>query len=165
MKKLLVPLVLLFIFSCSEKPQATTAAPTIAKNEDILLTVFKDPNCGCCSKWIDHLEAHNISVKAINTRDMDAVKEQKHIPAAYQSCHTAISKEGYFFEGHIPAKTIARFLKEQPEGLVGLTAPAMPVGSPGMEVQDKFQPYKVFAMNASGVMTEYAAFERYEEQF
>jgi len=142
-----------------------TPAPDSGSGEQIALTVYKDPNCACCSEWIAHMEKNHFSVEAINSNDLESIKADKNIPAQYQSCHTGISTEGYFFEGHVPAKTIKRFLSEKPEGALGLTVPSMPVGSPGMEVGDKFMPYKVFMMKASGEMEVYAEFASYQEQF
>ncbi len=28
------------------------------------IEVYKTPTCGCCSKWIDHLESHGFEVKS-----------------------------------------------------------------------------------------------------
>jgi hypothetical protein len=41
----------------------------------------------------------------------------------------------------------------------------MPLGSPGMEVDDKFMPYKVILLNSDGSHAIYASLASYEEQF
>lgn len=42
---------------------------------------------------------------------------------------------GYVLEGHVPADDVRRLLAERPDAL-GLAVPAMPLGSPGMEMLD-----------------------------
>ena len=116
------------------------------------LTVYKDAQCGCCSKWVDHLAAHGIAAQAV---DLDAaalaeVKRAHGVGPQYQSCHTAVTADGLVFEGHVPAPTLARFLAEHPRGGRGLAVPGMPPGSPGMEVGDRFVPYQVWQLEADG---------------
>jgi hypothetical protein len=127
------------------------------------LSVYKDANCGCCEKWLTHVEQRGFQVKSHNIENLFEFKTTKGIPAALQSCHTAVSSQGYVFEGHIPAKFIREFLASPPEGALGLTVPAMPVGSPGMEYQDKFRPYQVLQLNADGSTYVYAEVKSLEE--
>lgn len=98
-----------------------------------LVTVHKDPNCGCCAAWADHLRAAGFPVKTIETGVVRAVKHRLGVPAELSSCHTA-EVEGYAIEGHVPAAEIVRLLREKPSAK-GLAVPEMPVGSPGMEVE------------------------------
>ena len=104
------------------------------------ITVHKDPNCGCCSGWVDHLRAAGFSVDAQDTTDLARVKQQHGVPPELASCHTAIVG-GYVVEGHVPALAIRRLLAERPDAK-GLAVPGMPVGSPGMEGRTP-QPYAV----------------------
>ena len=62
---------------------------------------------------------------------MGSVKAAHGVPARLASCHTAII-DGYIIEGHVPADDIKRLLKERP-AIYGLTAPGMPMKSPGMQ--------------------------------
>ena len=57
--------------------------------------------------------------------------------------------DGYAIEGHVPAKDIKRLLKERPRAL-GLSVPGMPIGSPGMEMGTKKDPYKVLLVLEDG---------------
>jgi hypothetical protein len=93
--------------------------------------VWKDPACGCCTGWVEHLSRSGFSVASVDTSDLASIKAQAGIPADLASCHTA-RVEGYVLEGHVPAAAIRRLLKERPEG-IGLAVPGMPIGSPGME--------------------------------
>ena len=95
------------------------------------ITVYKSPTCGCCGKWIEHLEANGFKVKAVNQADVSPIKQQHGVPYALGSCHTALV-DGYVIEGHVPADDIKRLLRERPKA-VGLAVPGMPTGSPGME--------------------------------
>jgi len=92
--------------------------------------VWKDPNCGCCHLWVEHLQAHGFKV---NVRDVGntAARQRLGMPEKLGSCHTA-TVGGYVIEGHGPAADIRRLLKERPMAL-GLSVPGMPIGSPGMD--------------------------------
>ena len=129
------------------------------------LHIYKRATCGCCSKWISHIQDNGFQTTVENSNDLSALKIEKNIQPKYQSCHTAISKEGYVFEGHIPAKYIHQFLKEKPEGAIGLAVPAMPLGSPGMEVGDKFRAYAVLLLKADGSAEVYAQVKTLKEQY
>jgi hypothetical protein len=78
------------------------------------------------------------------------VKHDLGVLPEWQSCHTAVTKEGFVFEGHVPAKFIEQFLAAPPEGALGLAVPGMPLGSPGMEMGDRFTPYDIVQMNKDG---------------
>ncbi len=97
----------------------------------VRVIVFRDPGCGCCHKWVEHLEANGFAVTVHDTPDMTAVKARLGVPPEVASCHTA-EVGGYVIEGHVPAVAIRRLLAEKPQGR-GLAVPGMPVGSPGME--------------------------------
>lgn len=129
------------------------------------LTVYKSATCGCCVKWIDHIEHNQLSVKAVNSIQLNTQKDQYKVPSNYRSCHTAVSQDGFVFEGHIPAKFIKQFLGEKPANQLGLVVPGMPVGSPGMEYQNKFNPYVIMAFDEEGTLTPYAKVNHYQEQF
>lgn len=95
------------------------------------IRVWKDPNCGCCGGWVEHLRRNGFTATVIETGDMAAIKAQRSVPADLASCHTA-EIAGYTIEGHVPASAILRLLAEKPTGR-GLAVPGMPIGSPGME--------------------------------
>lgn len=97
-----------------------------------LVEVWKSPTCGCCSKWIDHLRANGFEVRAHDVADVVPVKRRLGVPHGMGSCHTA-TVGGYVIEGHVPAESIRRLLRERPSDARGLAVPGMPVGSPGME--------------------------------
>lgn len=129
------------------------------------LEVYKSPTCGCCSQWVDHMRAAGIAVNAHDVNDLASVKRTHDIARPYQSCHTAVSPEGYVFEGHVPAKLVARFLAEKPVGARGLLVPAMPVGSPGMEMGSRFMPYNVLLLKVDGSTEIYEHVSQAAEQY
>ena len=96
-----------------------------------LVEMWKDPNCGCCTAWAEHLEEAGFEVEMHDTREMREVKIEHGVPRDLASCHTALV-DGYVIEGHVPAADIQRLLDESPE-VAGLAVPGMPHGSPGME--------------------------------
>lgn len=95
------------------------------------VTVYHDPNCGCCGGWVAHMRSAGFQVNVIDTDDLAAIKTKFRIPSDLASCHTA-EVGGYVIEGHIPARAIQRLLAEKPTA-VGLAVPGMPTGSPGMD--------------------------------
>lgn len=95
------------------------------------MTVYHDPNCGCCGGWVAHMRKAGFQVQVIDTDDLAAIKIRFRVPTDLASCHTA-EVGGYVIEGHIPAPAIQRLLGEKPAA-VGLAVPGMPTGSPGME--------------------------------
>ncbi|MBL4763113.1 MAG: DUF411 domain-containing protein [Gammaproteobacteria bacterium] len=113
------------------------------------IKVYKNPSCGCCGKWVEHLEAAGLvaDVEAVN--DVTPLKTQFGVPTTLASCHTA-KIGGYFIEGHVPVEDIKRLLAEKPD-IAGLAVPGMPMGSPGMEIPGRAPvAYKVFAVDRSG---------------
>ena len=110
---------------------AVLGATRLRAQPSAAVKVWKDPNCGCCSGWVDHLRRNGFAVAVFEPADMQAVKAQRRVPAGLRSCHTA-EVGGYIIEGHVPASAIRRLLSEKPEAL-GLAVPGMPIGSPGME--------------------------------
>ncbi len=113
-------------------------------------TMFRDPGCGCCEDWAAHVrEGLGANVVVEERADMAAVKDREGVPVNLRSCHTMIV-DGYVIEGHVPAADVARLLREHPEGIGGLAVAGMPMGSPGMEMNGRTQPYRVIAFGKSG---------------
>ena len=113
------------------------------------ITVYKSKYCGCCSEWIKHMENNGFKVNVIETEALNEVKIKYNVPAPLASCHTAIIGN-FIVEGHTPASSIKRFLKEAPKDAIGLAVPGMPLGSPGMEQGNMKQPYDVLAFDKVG---------------
>lgn len=100
-----------------------------------VMTVHKDPTCGCCEAWVDHVRAAGYEARVVEVAAINAVKAKLGVPPGLRSCHTA-EIDGYVLEGHVPAAAIARLLAERPK-VRGLAVPGMPIGSPGMEVEGR----------------------------
>lgn len=119
------------------------------------MTVYKDPNCGCCAEWVTHVKKAGFAVTVRDTADMASVKASFGVPEALGSCHTA-RVGNYVVEGHVPADLIVRLLKEQPAGR-GLAVPGMPMGSPGMEQGGRKDAYDVLLFDKAGKTKVYAS--------
>jgi hypothetical protein len=130
-------------------------APSIDAAPKPTITVYKDPSCGCCKSWIEHLVKHGYRVDAKDTPAMAEVKRTLGVPDALTSCHTAVVS-GYLIEGHVPAADIARLLKEKPK-VAGLAVPGMPMGSPGME-GSRQQHYQVLSFDKNGKTRIFASY-------
>ena len=105
-----------------------------------LVTVHRDPSCGCCSGWVQRLQKAGFPTKVLDSTDLDAVKTRLGVPDDLAACHTA-EVSGYVIEGHVPALALHRFLADKPYA-TGLAVPGMPIGSPGME-GEKPEAYEV----------------------
>lgn len=127
---------------------ALTACAGAAQATDI--TMYRDPNCGCCLAWLDHARDYfqgtsaAVSTKTVESQNIASVKAEFGIPADLVSCHTAVI-EGFVIEGHVPAADVKRLLAERPDGITGLAVAGMPVGSPGMEMGSRRDAYQVIA--------------------
>jgi len=117
------------------------------------ITVYKTPTCGCCGKWVEHMEANGFKVTVVNMADTSAERAKQGVPARLGSCHTAVTG-GYAIEGHVPAADVKRLLHDKP-ALAGLAAPGMPAGSPGMDVPNS-PPFDVIAFDKQGKTTVFA---------
>lgn len=139
---------------------ALAFAPAIgwAATSGVPLEVWKDPNCGCCKDWVAHMEANGFHVK-VHDSGNNAVRAQLRIDKKYGSCHTAVVG-GYAIEGHVPAREVRRLLKERPAA-IGLAAPGMPVGSPGMDgaaYGGRKDAYSVMLLERDGTASVYQAY-------
>lgn len=112
-----------------------------------LVTVYKSPTCGCCSKWVDHMKENGFQVEVHDVDDIETPKREAGVPGHLGSCHTA-RVEGFAVEGHVPADVIKRLLRERPQ-VAGIAVPGMPMGSPGME-GPRTDPYDIIAFTKDG---------------
>ena len=111
---------------------ATWIAPTFSAGaQQPAALVHKDPNCGCCAGWAQHLKDNGFAVTVDESADLQVVRKRLGVPADLAACHSA-EIDGYVVEGHVPALAVRRLLQERPEA-IGLAVPGMPAGSPGME--------------------------------
>lgn len=117
------------------------------------ITVYRDPNCGCCTKWIEHLVKHGFRVNDRKSDEMSEIKRGLGVPERLESCHTGLVN-GYVIEGHVPAADVQRLLKQKPK-VAGLAVPGMPMGSPGMEGPRKDK-YEVLSFDKAGKTSVFA---------
>jgi len=118
------------------------------------LTVFRSPTCGCCGDWLDYMKTEGFQIQDNVTEDMDTVKRTYGVSEGLDSCHTALI-DGYVIEGHVPANDVRQLLSDRPN-VAGITAPGMPMGSPGMEMGDRIDDYTVYAFTAQNKVIPFA---------
>ena len=114
---------------------ATAAVPALSSvRAEALPTmvVTKDPMCGCCTGWAEHIREAGFPVEIVEVSDLARTKARLGVPQDLGACHTA-EVGPYVVEGHVPADAVKRLLAEQPRAR-GLAVAGMPIGSPGMEV-------------------------------
>jgi len=141
--------IMIFLSAALAPQMSAHAADQSPRTQSLpVVEMTKRPNCGCCTAWADHLRAAGFEVKVTETREMWGVKRRAGIPQNLDACHTA-KVGGYVVEGHVPASDIKRLLAQKPE-VKGIAVPGMPIGSPGMEVGDRTEPYDVLSFDADG---------------
>jgi len=118
------------------------------------ISVYKNASCGCCKKWVEHLQAAGFRVMVHDTSNLAGVMERYGVPRKLTACHTAVV-DGYVIEGHVPADVIQRLLKERP-GIAGVAVPGMPAGSPGMESETPARFY-ILTFDKNGTTSVYGA--------
>ncbi|PYP75685.1 MAG: hypothetical protein DMD35_20585 [Gemmatimonadetes bacterium] len=119
------------------------------------ITVYKDPSCGCCKNWVEHLRASGFTPDVHDRSDMDALKDSLGVPASLRSCHTAVAGK-YLIEGHVPAADVKQLLATKPAKTMGVAVPGMPAGSPGMEMGGRVDRYDVIAFAPDGATRIFA---------
>ena len=131
---------------------------TLAQAADLIpIDGHRDANCGCCKKWISHLENNGFKVNDHVETDMSAVKQRLGVAPRLSSCHTAVI-DGKFVEGHVPAEQVLALRKR--DDLLGVAAPGMPMGSPGMEMDGHADAYQIIGLRRDGtdeVVADYPA--------
>jgi hypothetical protein len=124
---------------------AQTKLPTVV--------VYKTPTCGCCGKWVEHLQAAGFKVETQHRDDLSGIRQQQKVPSSLLSCHTALVGS-YVVEGHVPAADVKKLLAEKPS-VKGIAVPGMPAGSPGMESPSP-QKYDTLAFTEDGKTSVFA---------
>ena len=135
---------------------AVASVPARAATAWPAVDVFKSPTCGCCGAWVEHLQSAGFDVRVTEVDDTAAARKRLGMPDAFGSCHTA-TVGGYVLEGHVPAAEVKRLLGAKPKA-IGLAVPGMPVGSPGMEVGSRRDPFDVLLVERNGRSTVYARY-------
>ena len=131
---------------------AMAAAPAWAGPGPITVTLYKDPQCGCCENYADYLRKNGFAVTVVGTHDLPLMNQQLGVPDTLQGCHLA-KVESYVVEGHVPVDVVKRLLAEKPK-IKGITLPGMPAGAPGM-TGTKTGPFTIYAFG-TGPATVYA---------
>ncbi len=147
----LAPLVILLVAGLVVAGCTSEAESQAASYELPTVAVYKSPTCGCCAKWVEHLEENGFTVETHDVRSVAPTKERLGVPPGLVSCHTGVVN-GYAVEGHVPADIIKRMLEEEPE-MAGIAVPGMPIGSPGMEVEGR--PAESYVVMAFGRDSSY----------
>lgn len=123
-------------------------ASAVQAADSLDIDVYRDPNCGCCKAWIEHLRDSGFAVTDHVTPDIMALKQTLGVPPDLASCHTAVF-DGRFVEGHVPAADIKQLTDLH--DVAGVAVPGMPIGSPGMEMGERQDAYEVVAVGEHGV--------------
>lgn len=110
------------------------AAPALAAAPR--LEVWREGSCGCCGGWVDHVRKDGFAVTDRVVPSVSPFRRMLGTPLDLLSCHAA-RVEGLAIEGHVPAYAIRRMLAERTPGVAGIAVPAMPIGTPGMEVEGR----------------------------
>lgn len=127
------------------------AGRATARGEFPKIDVYKSPTCGCCSGWIEHVRnaGFDVTARDVEQDELWALKERSGIVSNIGACHTAFV-DGYVIEGHVPAGDVKRMLAERPDAL-GLAVPGMPIGSPGMDMDNRRDAFDTLLVLRNGI--------------
>jgi len=120
--------------------------PALAQ-QSIPVTLYKNPQCGCCENYAAYLRENGFTVDVKPTNDLAEISREAGVPEELEGCHTAFI-DGYVVDGHVPVGMIQKLLSERP-AIAGITLPGMPLGSPGMN-GSKAEPFTIFAVTKDG---------------
>jgi hypothetical protein len=146
------------LLSLAAAAAAVASFHSLAKASLPQVEVYKNPDCGCCGAWVEHLKAAGFPVKVHETPDTGPVRKRHGIPDEFGSCHTGVVA-GYALEGHVPAEDVKRLLTKKPVA-AGLSVPGMPVGSPGMEMGSRKDPFQVLLIDKAGRSSVFATYPK-----
>ena len=134
------------------------AQESTAKNKENIdipkVLSYRSASCGCCKKWVNHLQDNGLKVIDNIVEDVSVIKNQYQIPNNLRSCHSA-QIDNYTIEGHVPIESINKLFREKPN-IKGIAVPGMPLGSPGMEMHSHeshshdYENYKVVSFSKTG---------------
>jgi hypothetical protein len=113
------------------------------------VTVYKTPDCGCCTVYAQYLDRAGMATDAQNVShpQMRELKARHGVPQHLLSCHTSVVG-GYVIEGHVPLAVVEKLLAEKPD-ITGIALPGMPEGSPGMP-GSKTEDWNIYAFDKDG---------------
>lgn len=137
-------------------PAVVLNAPATTASTLPTVVAYRNPGCGCCEKWTEHMKSAGFDVSMQDDPDLVARKTKLGVPDQLAGCHTALIGP-YVIEGHVPPDDVIRFLAQKPQAL-GLAVPGMPVGSPGMEMGNSTEPYEVMMFKIDGSTSTFATY-------
>jgi len=132
------------ILNNNEKKNTIEKQITSLSIADKTITLYKDPNCGCCEGYAKELRRNGFDVTIIKEPDMQSIKKKYGISSMIESCHTSVFKNGYIVEGHTPIEAVMKMLNEKPQ-ISGIGMGGMPAGSAGMPGQKRGE-FKVYTI-------------------
>ena len=138
--------------SSAQNEATRTVADDAMPVADKRITIWRDPNCGCCDAYAEYLEANGYQVTRVDDRDFDKRSVAAGVPEHGLGCHLA-EIDGYYVSGLVPAEIIERLVTERPD-VDGITLPGMPANAPGM-AHEKYGTLKTYAFGEDGI-TVYA---------
>lgn len=152
----------LLLLGCAEanSPADGDVTASGAADDAQHMVMHYDPGCGCCSDWAAYMRKQGFVIDMRLSDNIAQTRRELGVPGRLASCHTA-EIGGYLVEGHVPADAIRRLLAERPDAL-GISAPGMPWGSPGMEMGDRVDTYPVVLFDADGNESLYARYHGHE---
>lgn len=133
--------------STAQTDAVSETSPKVSFPADRQMTIWRDPNCGCCDAYADYMEDNGYQVTRIDDRDFDKRSIAVGVPGQGLGCHLA-QVDGYYVSGLVPAEIVDRLTSKRPE-ITGITLPGMPMNAPGM--RGKSGTLKIFAFGGDGI--------------
>ena len=119
------------------------------------LAVYRNPGCGCCEGWVQHMTAAGFKVTIEDDPNLEARRASLGYPPNWRVVilHSRTA---------MPSRAIFRCRRrevsqDRPVGAIALVVPGMPMESPGMESGGNSEAYDVLMISANAAPTVYAS--------
>lgn len=127
-----------------------TSTPNFNIDEEI--TIYKTPNCGCCTVYTSYANNQGLNVNVEEVSSLEFIFSKYNVSNELLSCHVS-EIGGYIVVGHVPLEAVEKLLTEKPD-IVGISLPDMPSGSPGMPGQKNGE-WVIYSIQNDGGYTEF----------
>ena len=85
-------------FTTAETDSAAVTPAEATVPADRQMTIWRDPNCGCCDAYADYMEENGYHVTRVDDRDFDKRSIEAGVPEQGLGCHLA-QVDGYYVSG------------------------------------------------------------------
>lgn len=118
--------------------------------------------CGCCGKWLEHMQSHGYAVITRNAAVPPSGRERTGAPQAPDATCDAAKASIDASDNRAPGKEVKQLSNERPPAKAA-TAQPKSLGSPGM-ADERNDAYDILLIHKSGNHSSYRSSDRQKER-